>query len=106
MRGDEPDNRASIDEIVEVFPTCVGMNRLRTHNFLLPRCVPHMRGDEPDNRASIDEIVEVFPTCVGMNRCASRTGRPPGRVPHMRGDEPTPAGLALRQMTCSPHAWG
>ncbi len=47
MRGDEPRGKELNAMKMNVFPTCVGMNRmedlLREHQD----SVPHMRGDEP-----------------------------------------------------------
>ena len=76
-------------EIVQPFPTCVGMNRLSTTVNLRNWSVPHMRGDEPQVSHYLATCGAPFPTCVGMNRlCGSRSLMLP-TVPHMRGDEPT-----------------
>ena len=48
MCGDEPIKRRLYDELVEVCPTCVGMNR----------GIP----------VNIGGVERVCPTCVGMNR--------------------------------------
>ena len=47
MRGDEPRTKKSDAELLDPFPTCVGMNRTQTRQTRLRSTVPHMRGDEP-----------------------------------------------------------
>jgi len=68
-----------------VFPTCVGINRIQS--------IAAMRGN-------------VFPTCVGMNRVSRLRLMVSRCVPHMRGDEPYVSGVATLLGRCSPHAWG
>ncbi|AWE85876.1 hypothetical protein CSB95_0223 [Pseudomonas aeruginosa] len=41
-----------------------------------------------------------------MNQPLSSTYRHLKSVPHMRGDEPVKLGDAIREVACSPHAWG
>ncbi len=51
MRGDEPSYRPIALSLLNVFPTCVGMNRvLSVKPRLFKRRFPHMRGDEPIDR--------------------------------------------------------
>ena len=47
MRGDEPPLEIAFNTNPDAFPTCVGMNRLSGHLWLLRSRVPHVRGDEP-----------------------------------------------------------
>ncbi len=56
------------DLAAEVFPTHVGMNRLRTHGWLICNRIPHTRGDEPASWHAATVPCVVFPTHVGMNR--------------------------------------
>ena len=109
-----------------VFPTHVGMNRIRFFVFVWGWSVPHTRGDEPYSeyvneegekcsphtwgwtatKAHVLTILHVFPTHVGMNRQRLSVVFTNGRVPHTRGDEPRhlfPIAITLK---CSPHTWG
>ena len=71
-----------------MFPTHVGMNRLRFFQAYFCFHVPHTRGDEPWRPGHATVAEEMFPTHVGMNRC-TRQGKGKGtHVPHTRGDEP------------------
>ena len=86
-RGDEPMNAELLNADGTVFPTHVGMNRIRisSGNRNGDR-VPHARGDEPLNTSLGISIIPVFPTHVGMNRQI-----PPG---------------STSRTACSPRTWG
>ena len=65
MRGDEPQLiDAGIDQ-EDVFPTCVGMNRLLKRPIVSPRSFPHMRGDEPMSEAEKESLREFPPHAWG-----------------------------------------
>ena len=53
---------------LQLFPTCVGMNRWSGCTCFSSSAVPHVRGDEPINSVSLQVEYRLFPTCVGMNR--------------------------------------
>ncbi len=109
-----------------VFPTPVGMDRLKTAKSLPTTCIPHARGDGPRSSPTTttawqysprpwgwtdgfpwDEPAEaVFPTPVGMDRDLRRRPQPPGSIPHARGDGPTVSlGMNLLRRY-SPRPWG
>ena len=91
-----------------MFPTGVGMNRLKADKNHLQQYVPHRRGDEPaqlltqkhnpwcspqawgwtDLIDNEDTIYNMFPTGVGMNRSIQMFLKQLYNVPHRRGDEP------------------
>ena len=92
MRGDEPYIPEEARVPLNMYPTCVGMNRYRTmylqgrrnvphmrgdepkitaHHGLIPTNVPHMRGDEPDQAEILLDQDLMYPTCVGMNRVST-----------------------------------
>ena len=68
-----------------VFPTGVGMNRLKLGFEARQDSVPHRRGDEPYVGKGYDS-----------KWC----------VPHRRGDEPIYTLSSTTQSMCSPQAWG
>ena len=47
MRGDEPLIRLYLHDTIDMYPTCVGMNRIIFITQIPTFYVPHMRGDEP-----------------------------------------------------------
>ena len=51
-----------------MFPTPVGMNRVRRLPTRREHSVPHARGDEPGGDTYLGQTSYVFPTPVGMNR--------------------------------------
>ena len=69
-----------------VFPTPVGMNRVREKLADNVERVPHARGDEPLFRRSAATAA--------------------WRVPHARGDEPWAVGVRVFVAECSPRPWG
>ena len=95
-------------EMLEVFPTCVGM--VRTFTFSTAGAVrfPHVRGDGPTRERvnarhflfsprawGWSEVLNVsdyrawvFPTCVGMVRSGKRNATACQCFPHVRGDGP------------------
>ena len=110
----------------EVFPTCVGMDRLTFSASRNPECVPHLRGDGPPDLLrkrepgmcsppawgwTVDALFfltggRVFPTCVGMDRIYEHPHHQRHRVPHLRGDGPKYSTPTLMPNSCSPPAWG
>ena len=96
---------SEIEDIV-MFPTHVGMNRIKKGEMVEFTHVPHTRGDEPPYVDRENVRIGMFPTHVGMNRL--RPGRPRLRrhVPHTRGDEPGNGFDSTGRRTCSPHTWG
>ena len=89
-----------------VFPTRVGMNRLRIGAGERIAGIPHTRGDEPYIPKDENEKEFVFPTRVGMNRYALPTFPAEQSIPHTRGDEPGFAAQSASRKEYSPHAWG
>ena len=71
-----------------MFPTGVGMNRIRITHPDGVCDVPHRRGDEPICLNYFFDVHEMFPTGVGMNRWLKHNLFGMGDVPHRRGDEP------------------
>ena len=65
MRGDEPVYGCNGELIDYVCPTCVGMNRCASSNWIMSSGMPHMRGDEPISETAARAFVEYAPTCVG-----------------------------------------
>ena len=55
-----------------MYPTCVGMNRYVSLLEALTLNVPHMRGDEPASLLGGLALYSMYPTCVGMNRNLKR----------------------------------
>ena len=109
-----------------VFPTCVGVYRVRHHRSDHTGSFPHMRGGVPEapagrvRRMSFSPHAwgctghsgpkpagrHVFPTCVGVYRSAWRSTLRSTRFPHMRGGVPPLAAICAFFHTFSPHAWG
>ena len=124
-RGDEPADTAIHAMLSQVFPTGVGMNRMDYHLHANAHSVPHRRGDEPAH-AMLTDWSYVFPTGVGMNRYYDQhtcdtavfpTGVGMNRIDNaiwMRDAIVFPTGVGmnrcvaddLRDLTCSPQAWG
>ena len=109
-----------------VFPTRVGMVRIRCRSSRSWRCLPHTRGDGPRYPSQILDygwssphawgwsvmtepwltLTSVFPTRVGMVRLLSPHNRRPQSLPHTRGDGPPVADQPSGHPQSSPHAWG
>jgi len=110
-----------------MFPTHVGMNRVRrgveglyphvphtrgdepSTGFLLmvgQLHVPHTRGDEPAGKKFPCPASHMFPTHVGMNRISWPDTTNCSHVPHTRGDEPPDNSHFSTHAICSPHTWG
>ena len=109
-----------------VFPTRVGMFRVRRMISSSWCCFPHTRGDVPPAErvfarqerfsphawgcsAAREEAADpdrVFPTRVGMFRAARRIRERNDRFPHTRGDVPWASDTLQTAATFSPHAWG
>ena len=109
-----------------VFPTRVGMVRIKRVVSWLSAGIPHARGDGPCRIGAEGREVlysprawgwsavgrgpssrrTVFPTRVGMVHLAGRPRRPNHRIPHARGDGPFGAALTYAKRQYSPRAWG
>ena len=109
-----------------VFPTRVGMDRVRGRATAAARGVPHTRGDGPVGGSELWQVVLcsphawgwtawlvsqgssgwVFPTRVGMDRDGRMAQTKVHRVPHTRGDGPPRVNEQLWEVKGSPHAWG
>ena len=65
-RGDEPYIQgASIMILLEVYPTHVGMNRIRAKKNNKKKCLPHTRGDEPQLKKPLYPTVVSTPHTWG-----------------------------------------
>ena len=51
--------------IIELCPTCVGMNRAAKDGTRLCSSLPHMRGDEPKNRRQVPKPSTSAPHAWG-----------------------------------------
>ena len=109
-----------------LFPTRVGMFRLRGNGSSIRSPFPHPRGDVPPWRKSTTRnsafsppawgcsdtchlpksTSSLFPTRVGMFRTCSGSRRCFRTFPHPRGDVPGIGGIALALGAFSPPAWG
>ena len=109
-----------------VFPTRVGMVRLKRVGQTSGECFPHPRGDGPGSALRYQVKMKfsppawgwsgrrprpphrrrVFPTRVGMVRENRRDGEAARRFPHPRGDGPLAASIFLTCQWLSPPAWG
>ena len=95
-----------VKSLVELFPTSVGMNRLRSGHERRNAAVPHVRGDEPPQYDVLLARIILFPTSVGMNRPTTITVLSNESVPHVRGDEPEETNFMRIVLDCSPRPWG
>ena len=89
-----------------MFPTGVGMNRLRGLSWKVIFYVPHGCGDEPYGRYLRNTQAPMFPTGVGMNRGCPRVDQSGSDVPHGCGDEPIEITWGTHTDICSPRVWG
>ena len=109
-----------------VFPTRVGMVRLRVVRRVWATRFPHARGDGPLGRQRLPPTMRfsprawgwsaspqtrprrglVFPTRVGMVRNCAPSPRSRGGFPHARGDGPTIPLHRAQIILFSPRAWG
>ena len=109
-----------------VFPTHVGMDRIRKFQSLGCPCVPHARGDGPNvitppmmlpacsprtwgwtvRLPGACPSCRVFPTHVGMDRRRPSSICLSPRVPHARGDGPDGSQGVVELGGCSPRTWG
>ena len=110
----------------QVFPTRVGMVRIRVGINRTDGRFPHPRGDGPPEspsasrksrfsppawgwsagQSSSDQLPDVFPTRVGMVRGAAAGRRARQGFPHPRGDGPYTTNTLTGNVKFSPPAWG
>ena len=109
-----------------VFPTRVGMFRLKMTAKNEKPCFPHARGDVPAGMTMSDlcgkfsprawgcsvtpesrcQAHRVFPTRVGMFRHGRSVAPTPICFPHARGDVPNFVTIPSGSTMFSPRAWG
>jgi len=109
-----------------VFPTRVGMDRLRVTPEEFAESFPHTRGDGPALHLTRDAMLafsphawgwtawrarhppkkRVFPTRVGMDRYERLISAGIFCFPHTRGDGPRGNPTESCAVSFSPHAWG
>ncbi len=109
-----------------LFPTHVGMFRMRKSKQSNLNPFPHTRGDVPDDdyehvivelfsphtwgcsgwQHSEKQQTGLFPTHVGMFRRARWKPRSRSTFPHTRGDVPDGRAPWEAQVIFSPHTWG
>ena len=86
MRGGEPNARRPSCVLTKIFPTCVGVNRLRAIVIDPNRYFPHVRGGEPP-AGHVARLVSAH-------------------FPHVRGGEPRQMAATAQTLRFSPRAWG
>ncbi len=109
-----------------VFPTHVGMDRVRPNPLSRTPRIPHARGDGPIRVRSCFTLTSysprtwgwtaariadrkrsyVFPTHVGMDRRMWKSPRARWGIPHARGDGPPAQSWRSSAFSYSPRTWG
>ena len=91
---------------LQVFPTPVGMFRIRRVGVMRLIGFPHARGDVPFCRRPNYRKSPVFPTPVGMFLLPKMKNFFRKSFPHARGDVPAIADAARAMAQFSPRPWG